>query len=254
MVDSSWHGFRERIWLRVQAALWPPTCVLCGAAGQRPIFDLCAPCEADLPANSRACSVCAQPLPGEGDAAANSLRCGACLRRPRHFDSAFCPFRYGYPLDHLVRALKYHGDIAHGRVLGEMLAHRIQRMRTDPLPDLLLPVPLAPRRFRQRGYNQAIELACCIERRLRIAMRADLVARVRETHEQAALPGKERRRNIRGAFAMLGKLPAGHVAIVDDVVTTCSTVNELARVLKRAGATKVEVWAVARAGGVSLRT
>ncbi len=194
--------------------------------------------------------MCAQPLQGEcvGDAM-NSLQCGVCLRRPRRFDAACCPFRYAYPLDHLVRALKYHGGIAQGRVLGELLAQRIQRTRTDPLPDLLLPVPLAPRRFRERGYNQAIELARCLERRLRIPLRADLVARVRETREQAALRRSERRRNIRRAFEVTGKFSAGHLAIVDDVVTTGSTVNELARVLKRAGATKIEVWAVARAGG-----
>jgi len=252
MVDSLPCRLRERIWLRTQALLWPPTCVLCGAAGQSPVFDLCAPCEADLPINSWACSMCAQPLQGTGPKdVTTSLRCGACLRRPRRFDSACCPFRYAYPLDHLVRALKYHGDVAHGRVLGELLAYRIQQTRTGKLPDLLLPVPLASRRFRERGYNQAIELARCIERRLQIPMRTDLVTRIRETREQAALRGRERRRNIRGAFEMTGQLPASHVAIVDDVVTTGSTVNELARILKRAGVAKVEVWAVARTGGAS---
>lgn len=251
MVDSPPRRLCERIWLRSQALLWPPTCVLCGAAGQPPVFDLCAPCEADLPINSWACSVCAQPLQGAGpEDATKSLRCGVCLRRPRRFDAAYCPFRYAYPLDHLVRAHKYHGDIAHGRVLGELLAQRIQQTRTGRLPDLLLPVPLAPRRFRERGYNQAIELARGVERRLRIPMRTDLVTRIRETREQAALRASERRRNIRGAFEVAGKFSAGHVAIIDDVVTTGSTVNELARMLKRAGATKVEVWAVARAGGL----
>lgn len=250
MVDSPPCRFQQRIWLRAQALLWPPTCVLCGSIGQAPVFDLCAACEADLPINSYACSVCAQPLQGAGQKdATNSLRCGACLRRPRRFDSACCPFRYAYPLDHLVRALKYHGGIAQGRVLGELLAHRIQLMHTGKWPELLLPVPLGPRRFCERGYNQAIELARCIERRLQIPLRADLVGRLRETREQVALRGSERRRNIRGAFEVIGKLTAAHVAIVDDVVTTGSTVNELARVLKRAGAMQVEVWAVARAGG-----
>lgn len=249
MVDSSLRRFCERAWGRVQAVLWPPTCVLCGDPGQPPLFDLCAPCEAELPINSPACSVCAQPLQGDcAGTAAGSLRCGACLRRPQRFDSAFCPLRYAYPVDHLVRGLKYHGRVAQGRVLSELLARRIEAARRDRLPDLLLPVPLAPRRFRQRGYNQAIELARCLEHRLQIPLRADLVARARETQEQAALSAKERRRNIRGAFAMIGSLPAAHIAIVDDVVTTGSTVNELARVLKRAGAQKVEVWAVARAG------
>jgi ComF family protein len=118
----------------------------------------------------------------------------------------------------------------------------------EPLPELLVPVPLAPRRFRERGYNQAIELGRYVEKRLRIALRADLVMRVRETREQAALDKRERRKTIRGAFEVVRALPATHIAIVDDVMTTGSTVNELARVLKKAGARRVEVWAVARAG------
>jgi ComF family protein len=170
------------------------------------------------------------------------------LRRPPHFDLAFCPWQYAYPVDHLVRGLKYRGAVACGRVLGELMARRIQLSRSDRMPEALLPVPLAPQRFRVRGYNQAIELARWIGRRLDIPLQADVAVRTRETQEQAGLDAKGRRRNIRGAFALGAPLQFRHVAIVDDVITTGSTTNELARMLKRAGAKHVEVWAAARAG------
>ena len=188
-------------WRKLHAVLWPSICVLCAKPGQLPLLDLCAACEADLPANVPACQVCAQPLSGESPA---TLQCGACLRRSPLFDASYCPFRYAYPLDYLVRGLKYGGAVAPGRVLSELLARRIHATRTAALPDLIVPVPLAPRRFRERGYNQAIELARYVGKRLEIPIRADLVVRTRETREQAALNKRERRRNIRGAFAATG--------------------------------------------------
>ena len=170
-------------WLtHVQAVLWPPVCVLCRGVGQRPVLDICAECEADLPVNVPACRICAEPLSDT----ASEVPCGVCLRRPPHFDAGYCAFRYAYPVDHLVQGIKYRGAVAQGRVLSELLAQRLRRARADPLPELLVPVPLAPRRFRERGYNQAIELGRYVAKRLRIPMRADVVARVRETREQEA--------------------------------------------------------------------
>ena len=188
------------------------------------------------------------------DVASRQLRCGRCLRHPPRFDAAYCPFLYDYPLDHLIRGLKYHGRVAQGRLLGNLLAREIGSQRTAPLPQLLIPVPLAQRRFRQRGYNQAIELGRCIERQLGIPMRADVMERTRETLEQAGLARGARRRNIKNAFALLRLPSVPHVAIVDDVVTTGSTVNEMSRVLKRVGVERIEVWAVARAAHAGLNT
>ena len=168
------------------------------------------------------------------------------MRRPPRFDAAFCPFGYAYPLDHMVRALKYHGAVTYARVLGELLAARLRAVPMPHLPELLLPVPLAAGRFRERGYNQAIELGRYLERGLNVPMRADVLLRIRETREQAGLPRSERRKNIRGAFALRGTA-ASHVALIDDVITTGSTINELARMLKANGVRRVEVWAVARA-------
>jgi ComF family protein len=161
---------------------------------------------------------------------------------------------YDYPLDHLIRGLKYRGNVAYGRLLGHLFARELQARRTDPLPQLLIPVPLAYRRFRHRGYNQAIELGRSIERQLSIRLCTDVIERSRETAEQAGLTRPARRRNIKGAFALLRPIEAEHIAIIDDVITTGSTVNEISRVLKRAGVRRIEVWAIARAAQEGLNT
>lgn len=172
--------------------------------------------------------------------------CGQCLRRAPHFHACVAPFRYDYPLDRLIQGLKYRGQMAYGRVLGRLLAnHLLARPRSD-LPQLLIPTPLAPRRYRARGFNQSHEIALPLARALQIDLRGDLLIRQRETGEQAGLKQAERRRNVRHAFALVKPLSADQVAILDDVITTGSTANEMAKVLRRAGAKRVEAWALAR--------
>jgi ComF family protein len=168
------------------------------------------------------------------------------LQRLPHFDRSIVPFVYAYPVDHLIRGLKFMGRLSYGRVCGTLFGQFLRASGLE-LPDLLIPVPLGSRRYRSRGYNQAHEIARAISRELAVPVRADLIQRVRETSEQVGLKRKVRRRNVRGAFVVSKELNATRVAIVDDVVTTGSTVNEIARVLRRAGAEHVEVWAIARA-------
>jgi len=221
-------------------ALWPTRCLLCGDAGGDDI-DLCRDCAADLSRNEPACSVCAEPLP----AASEPRACGACLCDPPPFSSSFVPFRYAYPLDHLVQGLKFRNELACGRVLGQLFTSCLLA-RGTPLPEAIVPVPLAFRRYRERGYNQASELALSIRRVTSVAITSNIAIRQRETAEQAGLDRKARRRNLTDAFAAVAPLRARHIAILDDVVTTGSTVRELAGVLMRAGAEQIEVWAIAR--------
>ena len=145
----------------------------------------------------------------------------------------------------MIQGLKYRRDLAYGRVLGSLLARHLACRRTRP--QLVIPVPLAPLRYRDRGFNQARELARPVCRLLDLRLRSDLVIRHRETREQAALDRNERLKNTQRAFSLVAPVNARHVAIVDDVVTTGSTVNEIAKVLRAAGAEWIEVWAVARA-------
>ena len=229
---------------RAAERLWPTVCVLCRARGQSGL-DLCPGCEADLPWNGCACVRCAAPLYARVDE-----RCGACLRRPPFMHSACAAFRYAYPIDRLVQGLKYRREASYARVLGALLARRLVA-RAAPPPQALIPMPLSPQRYRARGFNQSYELALPVALALRVPIRADLVVRERETQEQAGLGAAERRRNVRGAFALLRPLELQHVAIIDDVMTTGSTANEVAKVLRRGGATNVEAWCVARAGATA---
>jgi ComF family protein len=129
--------------------------------------------------------------------------------------------------------------------MAELLLAYIEQEMDEP-PQLLIPVPLHPGRLRERGYNQALELARPLSRRLAIPLDYLSCRRTRPTQAQSELPMKERRKNVRGAFQVKGEIPARHVALIDDVVTTGSTVTELTRLLKRHGVRRVQVWTLAR--------
>jgi ComF family protein len=225
----------------LQLALFPPTCLLCGGAGDGR-RDLCRDCAAALPRAAVACPVCALPLA----AGAPPLPCGRCQRRPPPFAASYAAFVYAPPLDRLVQGLKFGQRLSHARLLGELLAGQLAA-RDGPLPELLLPVPLHPRRQRSRGFNQALELARPVARRLGVTLCAHGCRRQRDTAAQSGLPAAARRRNVRGAFAVDVAVGGRRVALLDDVVTTGHTVTELARVVAGAGAERVEVWCLARA-------
>ncbi|HEY0180687.1 MAG TPA: ComF family protein [Dokdonella sp.] len=223
---------------RALRVLLPPRCVLCGARGAA-ARDLCAGCARDLAVNAPCCPRCALPLE------APAPLCGECLVREPPFAAAWAPFRYAPPLDALETRFKFHRDLAAGRVLGELLVERA-RVERPPRPAALVPVPLHRARLRERGYNQALELARPLARAFAIPLATDALLRARDTPAQTGLDAAARRRNLRGAFVVAAPLP-DHVALVDDVMTTGATVREAARALRRAGVARVDVWALARA-------
>jgi len=176
----------------------------------------------------------------------DTLLCGACLRRPPAFDAATALLHYRAPADYLIQRLKFSGELAVASLLADLLADKIAA-RTAPLPDLLIPVPLHPTRLRTRGFNQATELTRPLGRRLAVPVDHRLCQRDRPTEPQSLTPLRQRRRNLHGAFSMRSKQPVNsHVAIIDDVLTTGHTADELARVLRCAGVVQVEVWVIAR--------
>lgn len=218
--------------------LLPWRCLLCGDAGAEGV-DLCAECAAELPRNTQCCARCALPLP------LSAQECGRCQRKAPPWDAAWAPFRYAWPLDRLETRFKFGRDLAAGRALTSMWQ---RENHPSPLPQLILPVPMHRRRLRERGYNQALEMARPLAHSLGIPCRHDLLQRIRYTDAQTGLDAAERRRNLRDAFALRkdATLPT-HVAILDDVFTTGTTLAECARVLKRAGVSRIDVWALARA-------
>ena len=219
--------------------LFPATCRLCLAPGADQL-ELCHGCLADLPRIAHPCQHCARPLPKDAGAV-----CGRCQHRPPAFDRCNALFRYQYPVDSLVKRIKFQQDLALLGSLGKLLSLKMQEQ--DCLPDLLVPVPLHRRRLAERGYNQALELArvCAADNRLALDYR--LCKRVRATAAQSGLPARQRRQNIQGAFVVNRQLTNRHIALVDDVLTTGSTLGELAAVLKKAGARRVDAWVIARA-------
>lgn len=226
-------------WPRIiQNLLFPPTCLLCGDPGYAG-RDLCRRCTDTLPYPEHACPVCGLPL-----AAPDPQPCGACQKQPPPFDRLIAALRYEEPARHLIQALKFRARYAHARLLGTLLAERVNNAPVRP--EVIIPVPLHPARYRERTFNQSLEIARVVSRRTGIPLDYTACRRVRHTAAQTGLPAKERRRNIRKAFSVTTPLTYRHIAILDDVVTTAATVGELARTLRRAGADTITVWACAR--------
>jgi ComF family protein len=226
------------IWLKNKQS-----CLLCGESTDTP-QPICTPCESELPWLGDQCSVCALPLPMAG------LRCGQCANRPPAFERVVAPWIYDFPVDTLVTRFKHQAKWPLGRLLGELLAQSIQHHFDEGLerPDALVPVPLAARRLRQRGFNQAALLARWLSGPLRIPCEENLLLRVQDTPAQQALDARARRRNLRQAFALApdALLQNRHLALVDDVLTTGATAQTLARLLLDAGAARVDVYCLAR--------
>ena len=233
----------------MQFWLLPGVCVVCRRPSGRE-FDLCRPCQVTLVATDRPCLACALPLP-PGDY--SSPVCGRCLGRTRRMTRTLAAFPYQEPVSTLIARFKYHGGLQHGRVLGILLLEQIREAyRDQPLPELLLPVPLHPSRLRERGFNQALVLARQLGAALQIPVAHEHLQRVRQTPPQQGLSARERKRNLRRAFHSHPAADWQHyksIALVDDVVTTMSTVHELARVLRRQCSQElaVHVWCLARA-------
>lgn len=217
---------------------YPPRCALCDARGDDGL-DLCAACRADLPALTLACARCALALPIHLDL------CPACRRKPPPFAAACAALRYEAPVDWLVTRLKFHRCLSHARILGALLAERVGGAAVEA--DVVLPVPLHPSRLRERGFNQAHEIARVFGQRLGLPLAPNLARRTRATGHQLGLSAAARAANLRGAFAAAPQVAGKRIAIVDDVITTGHTAAELARTLKRAGAETVVAWAAARA-------
>lgn len=226
---------------RVRSIIYPPSCLLCDLPGWDG-KNLCLDCHADLPWNRHACRRCALPLA----AAQSGGLCGQCLARPPAFEETLAPLRYDASLRWLIAGLKFRQQLGHAGLLGWMLATHLANSAIA-LPDRLLPVPLHRSRLRARGYNQALEIARPVARQLGVRLDHRSLRRIRATPPQSELNLKARQRNIRGAFRSLRRFDGEHVALLDDVITSGHTVREIAGMLRKAGAERISVWAVARA-------
>ncbi len=211
--------------------IFKQNCLLC-ASPEANKDGLCEACLNDLPYSpSTSCPQCGL--------SSNGLICGSCLNSAPDFDATRTVFIYAFPIDAMMQSYKY-GNAAHlSRTFGQFLAEKVDLGCVD----LIIPMPMHHARIKERGFNQALEIAKFFAKD-----KLDYKSAIRQklTPPQASLPLKERVKNIKGAFAVNADLAGKRTAIVDDVMTTGASLNELAKTLKKAGASHVECWVVAR--------
>jgi len=230
----------------ISQALLPGQCLLC--AGPSHDSGLCDGCVYDLPFMDReqCCKMCGLDLASSGE------HCGQCLHQPPNFSHSHIPFRYQYPLDGIIQGFKYRRHLASGELLGKLLADYLAHSRHEnpdwQTPDLIIPTPMHWLKRWKRGFNQADLLAQILARHLGIPCASRLVHRHKHTPPQQGLTRDQRQRNLRNAFAINHpeQIAGKHIALVDDVVTTTATARELSRLLRKAGAADVQIWALAR--------
>lgn len=222
---------------QIGVSLLPQDCFLCADFAGTNL--LCDACGKDLPRISElACPVCALPTP-------NGETCGACLSQPPFFDATCCCFRYAFPVDRLVQALKFQQRLVVAKFFSEAMLEVISTMPL--LADLLLALPLSDERLSQRGFNQSLEIARPIAQQRGWNLPTRGYRRTLDTAPQSSLPWRERGKNIRGAFECDLDLSGKNLVVVDDVMTTGASLNEFARVLKQHGARSVTNLVAARA-------
>lgn len=224
-------------WLQLGSA-----CLLCGTSIDH--LSVCHDCEAELPWLTHQCSVCALPLP------TNGLPCGACLKHPPTFERVIAAWRYGFPVDTLISRFKHQSRWPLGRMMADQLARHLRHEFENglPRPAALLPVPLSTERLRTRGFNQSELIATHLAKALAVPIQRQWLGRTRDTAAQQGLDAAARRRNLRDSFTLSSEaeVQGQHIALVDDVLTTGSTAEMLARLLCRAGAAQVDVYCLAR--------
>ncbi|MFL1390343.1 ComF family protein [Pseudomonas tritici] len=230
-----------------QVYIWLKTvqnCLICDEATES-THCVCNVCETELPWLLEHCDVCALPLPMEG------LMCGQCQKQPPAFKQVIAPWSYSFPIDSLISRFKHQARWPFGQMLARLLAQHLQhRLDNTELtrPDCLLPVPMARKRLRERGYNQALMLTRWLSSDLNLPHDEHVLLRPHDTVAQQALDAKTRKRNLLGAFALApgAQVQGRHFALVDDVLTTGATAHSLAQLLMNAGARQVDVYCLAR--------
>lgn len=217
---------------------FPFYCQMCGEKADARV-EICQSCKEGLPWILNECAQCSRPL-----VRAEDTFCGHCIAHPPVYQKAIVMFRYEGVVRQTIVRMKFHRSTASIRLLAGLMAEHLRHI--DLESPLILPVPLHGKRMRQRGYNQSAEIAKELSSLLSWSVNLDLLAKSRHTLPQTGLSGALRRKNVKGAFEVKGNLSGQSVLLIDDVVTTDSTISECAAALLKAGAGQVFVCAVAR--------
>lgn len=227
------------------AAWWlPRVCAVCGFISDNVYLDLCSLCKRNLPWIDLRCYKCGEKLKTAHDA----VLCQQCISTSPPYDRLCALFSYEPPLNKLINRLKFNRDLYPGKLFATLLQQAIQEKwyANQILPEVIIPVPLHIKRQHQRGYNQALELSVPIAKSLKIPIDVHTCKRIRNTPAQARLNKAQRSTNLVGAF-IAERCNYEHVALVDDVVTTGSTIAAVSNVLLASGVKQIDVWCVCRA-------
>lgn len=223
--------------------LWflPYTCLLCGDSANR-IQDLCQACLDLFPILPQTCPLCANFL------SSPTTACSKCLEQPPPFTATYALYVYQYPLTRLITELKFQHHLLNAQILGELMRDRIQAAwyQHTALPDRIIPMPLHPTRLRERGFNQALEIARPIAKGIGIPIDYRSCLRIKETAPQTIIPAHQREQNVKDAFLIQQDFTGLHIAVLDDVITTGHTITAFSQALKNAGAHRIDIWCCAK--------
>lgn len=228
--------------------LWPRECMICRTDVKQALL-LCQQCFIDLPWNESACSHCGVGL----NENKNSI-CGQCLVNPPAYQRLISPFQYQEPVISFVTALKFNHQLCYANLLGNLLANYLALNYQHSWPQFLIPVPLHRKRWCERGFNQAYEIAKPVGKMLKIPVNIAVCKRIKNTVAQSSLTTQARKNNMKKAFALDQVIEANHIALIDDVVTTGHTIQELVTLFKESGVKTVDVWCCARSRLLHLKT
>lgn len=229
--------------------LLPKTCIICHFPADTEL-DICSVCLQALPWSTNTCYQCGALLASNYEA----IRCNDCMVIPPKF-ARFCAlFNYEFPINNFITKIKFHYKLAYANLLGQLLLRRYQQWYQDSkIPTVILPVPLAAARLKQRGFNQVVEILRPLAKATKLIILTDGCYRVKNTKPQTKMTLQNRRRNLRQAFKVSKAIPYEHVIIMDDVYTTGSTVNAMSEVLYHAGVQQIDVWCICRTQNLDRR-
>lgn len=231
----NWSNFKQRIQIK---------CILCRGITtlDQPLCNLCL---AACPTPLCFCSCCGLPINDS-----ETGLCGQCLKQPPLFDRCLAPFLYQFPVNKILQMVKYQSRLELINPIVRPLAELLMEFYIDDdWPEVMLPVPLHRKRLLERGYDQSLLLTKALRKQLHhINLNIDdqLIKRKTNAAPQQTLDAKARQKNIRNAFALRKQPKWNHVALIDDVVTTGATVNEITKLLKQNGVKRVDIWSIAR--------
>lgn len=239
-------SFFDNLRRSAQEALLQSSCSFCGL--QQSELGICSPCLSAIEPMGTSCATCASPIEASSLSQNNSQdehHCGQCTQKPPLFNKIIAATRYKFPVDKAVSELKFNKQLHYARSLSHVLERRIRLSYDDsPLPQALVAIPLHPKRLSERGFNQSDIISRHLSSSLGIQV-SNALTRVKDTPHQIGLSEKQRRKNLKNAFYLRQSLPP-HIALIDDVVTTGSTVSEAAKLCLNHGVKQVDVWCLSK--------